>query len=400
MIYAGNSVTLTRLTSENKEHFSGYFDKCPWNASGAYVLTHEVGFAHRPPGAGDEAVLGVVETARPGAVQPLARTRAWNWQQGAMLQWWGGSPEDTILFNDRREGRFVSVLHHIHSGRERVLPLPVAAVSRDGRWAVSLNFSRLADERPGYGYAGLLDPFRDDPEPEDDGLFLLDMMTGDTRRILSTAEIAHTGRVVSMEGAKHRFNHVLFSPDGRRFIFLHRWRPRGNPGHLTRMYTVNRDGTDLYCLNDHEMTSHFDWRGNSHVLAFARRKGIGDRYFLFTDRSERVEEVGGEELNRFYDGHCSVSPAQRWMLTDSYPDKDGMGHLFIYHLERGQVVDLGAFHSPFWNITMKNAECRCDFHPRWSADGKTICFDSTHEGHRQVYVMDIQTLLGMQALND
>ena len=31
--------------------------------------------------------------------------------------------------------------------------------SPDGRWAVTPDFRRLHDTRPGYGYAGLADPF-------------------------------------------------------------------------------------------------------------------------------------------------------------------------------------------------------------------------------------------------
>ena len=35
---------------------------------------------------------------------------------------------------------------------------------------------------------------------------------------------------------------------------------------------------------------------------------------------------------------------------------------------------------------------RCDLHPRLSADNRTICFDSIHEGARAVYLMDVSSL--------
>lgn len=33
---------------------------------------------------------------------------------------------------------------------------------------------------------------------------------------------------------------------------------------------------------------------------------------------------------------------------------------------------------------------RCDLHARWNQTGDQIVFDSTHEGNRQVYVMDLE----------
>jgi hypothetical protein len=33
---------------------------------------------------------------------------------------------------------------------------------------------------------------------------------------------------------------------------------------------------------------------------------------------------------------------------------------------------------------------RCDLHPRWNRDGTQVCFDSAHEGERQVYAIDVR----------
>ena len=34
-------------------------------------------------------------------------------------------------------------------------------------------------------------------------------------------------------------------------------------------------------------------------------------------------------------------------------------------------------------------DVRCDLHPRWSRDGRAVCVDSTDDGTRQVYVLDV-----------
>jgi len=38
-------------------------------------------------------------------------------------------------------------------------------------------------------------------------------------------------------------------------------------------------------------------------------------------------------------------------------------------------------------------EMRCDLHPRWSRQGTQVCFDSVHEGPRQMYVCDVSAVV-------
>ena len=58
--------------------------------------------------------------------------------------------------------------------------------------------------------------------------------------------------------------------------------------------------------------------------------------------------------------------------------------------ERERKVMLGRFLSPL----PFRGEIRCDLHPRWSRDGRQVCFDSVHEGTRQIYVMDVSEIVG------
>jgi hypothetical protein len=78
----------------------------------------------------------------------------------------------------------------------------------------------------------------------------------------------------SMDGAVHQFNHLLFSPDDSRFIFLYRWRRPDERRHRTRMFTARPDGSDLRLVAD-DGVSHFDWRDPGHILAWARRPPLG-----------------------------------------------------------------------------------------------------------------------------
>jgi len=47
-------------------------------------------------------------------------------------------------------------------------------------------------------------------------------------------------------------------------------------------------------------------------------------------------------------------------------------------------VDLGRYYSP----PELTGPIRCDLHPRFNRDGTAICFDSAHEGTRQLYTLD------------
>ncbi len=368
-------------------HWFGYYDKSPWSGDQKYMLAMEVDFMDRPPTADDTIKVGIVELEAGTEFHALGETRAWCWQQGTMLQWLGSDPERKCIYNSVEDGQYVSVIHDVQSGETRTLPMPVYAVSRDGTQAVCNNFSRVARTRPGYGYYALPDPTEGVDHPEDDGIWWMDLETGENRLIISLDQIAAIRHQESMDAGEHWVNHLLFSPDGSRFIFLHRWRRPDTGGHYTRLFTANPDGSDICCLADYEMTSHFDWCGNDHVLAWGRHRQIGDKYYLYRDRSPWFTVVGDEVFT--CDGHCSYSPDGRWILTDTYPDAEEMRTLLVYDTETGARADIGRFLSP----KKYSGEIRCDLHPRWSRDGKQVCIDSLHEGHRQLYVIDISDIV-------
>src|SRR5579885_3332996 len=91
-------------------HSFGYYDKSPWDVTGRYLLTLRAPFCNRPPTAGDTAALGVVDLDDDDRFLPFAESRAWNWQQGCMLQWLPSSGAHHVMYNDRAGDRFVSVI--------------------------------------------------------------------------------------------------------------------------------------------------------------------------------------------------------------------------------------------------------------------------------------------------
>lgn len=377
-----------RVTGGTRHHFFGYYDKCPWDITGRYLLALEVGFMDRPPRPDDVAVIGKVDLHDGDRWEPIAETTAWNWQQGTHLQWLGPGYDRYAIYNRRDGGAFSAFIVDVRTGEGRRLPRPIYAVSRDGRQAVTLDFARVHRNRPGYGYVGIRDRWADDPAPAADGIYHMDLDSGASRLIVSLAQVSQYRPLPSMDGAIHWFNHLQFNPSGSRFIFLHRWRQPDSSSRLTRLYTASPDGSDVTLLADEGLVSHFDWEDDRHVLAWSRHQGE-DHFHVYTDRSDTVRVLGYGVLTE--DGHCSYSPGGRWLMTDTYPSrKRSERTIILYDPRSGRRYDVGSFYS----MPAASGEIRCDLHPRWSRDGRQICFDSTHEGSRQVYVMNVSHITG------
>jgi hypothetical protein len=377
------------ITSGPKHHWFGYYDHLQFDPSGRYVLGMEVGFEHRSPGPDDVIKVGMVDLHDNDRWIELGESRAWNWQQGCMLQWRPGSATE-VVWNDRDGARFVCHLLDIKTRKRRTLPAPVYALSPDGRWAIFPDFRRLHHTRPGYGYAGLADPVRSERAPEEVGLWRMDLDSGATKLLLSFADGARLPPESDDGAAMHWYNHLLFAPDGKRFAFLHRWRgPKQGKGFVTRLITANLEGKDLHVLDPHGKTSHFIWRDPEHILAWAWHPSEGDGFYLYTDRTSAVERVGRDVMTE--NGHCSYLPGNRWILNDTYPDKQRLQHPYLFDTQTSKRYPLGHFRSP----PEYAGEWRCDTHPRFSPDGRKVVIDSPHGGAgRQMYLIDVSGIVG------
>ena len=380
------------ITRGPKFHWRGYYDKMLFDRSNRFVLANEVDFEGRSPKPDDRINIGMIDLQDGDRWIELGSTTAWNWQQGCMLQWVPGSTEE-IIWNDLQGDSFVCHIFNVKSGKKRTLPHPIYCVSPDGKWAVSPDFRRLNDTRPGYGYCGLPDPRRNVLAPEDTGIWKIDLQSGKQTLIISYAEAASIDYAKGFPpGAKHWFNHLLFNTDGTRFLFLHRWRGKNEPMTQwgTRMFTANLDGSEKYILDPHGQTSHFIWRDPLHVTAWAWHPSHGNRFYLYKDRTDQVEVVGVKIMT--VNGHNTYLPEKNneWILNDTYPDSKGNQNVYLYHVPTNRRVWLGHFQVP----AGYKGEWRCDTHPSASRDGKLVAIDSTHGGYgRQVYVINIDGLI-------
>ena len=391
-------VPMRAITRGPRYHWFAYYDKYQFDPTDRYVLSNEVDFEHRTPEIDDVINVGMVDLQDNDRWTHLGETRAWNWQQGAMLQWVPGT-RSKVIWNDREGDRFVSHIVDVNSGEKRTIPSPIYTVSPDGRYAMTPDFERIQDMRPGYGYPGIPDPNKKELRPDDAGIYRVDLETGERELILTIAEIAAIPYdYEDLTDAKHYFNHLLFNPDGSRFVFLHRWRRPDNEryknvgGFGTRMIAASLDGSDVRVLDPFGYTSHFIWRDPQNVLAWAEVEELGEGYYLFKDQyidgKAPFEPVarGVMTLN----GHVTYLTNQEWILNDTYPDEDRMQHVFLYHVPTQKVFPLGEFLSP----PEYKGEWRVDTHPRSSRDGTKVVIDSPHNGNgRQLYLLDVSEIV-------
>ena len=375
-------VDLVRVTPANEQCFFGYYDNPAFDLADRRHLTQRVAFRDRLQEPADQAELGVVDLAT-GKLDIFATTKAWNFQQGAMLQWLG-EQADTVFYNAARpSGEYYGVVQNLATGAKREVPMPLANVARDGSCGVSINFDRVFDFRPGYGYCQKRDPWFDQRHSVEDGVWLVDIAAASAKQILPMSRVWDAMKH-SFDGfdAKICINHITLNPAADRFVLLARSFPEADRKHwATTVFVSDLEGNLSAPLYDAGMASHYWWSDDKTLVFFAG--GPQGNHLYFVDVETNEQTVIDAEFFPF-DGHCSTSPDGRWMLYDSYPRK-GYRYLFLYDLAQKRGKTLAGLHDEPVTVT----DIRCDLHPRWNRAGTGISLDGTFEGFRGVYTVDL-----------
>ena len=273
---------------------------------------------------------------------------------------------------------------NVETGEKRELPKPVYSVSADGKIALSLDFSRLHRLRKGYGYSLIPEETANEKLPDKTCIWKMNIETGEVTELLKYTDFANFEPRPEMKGAEHKVNHIMISPNGKRFMVLHRW--FDGQRKYTRLITCNMDGTDMYNLSDDDMVSHCYWKNDSEIIAYENKHGSGPGYYLMKDKTKEYTHLWPSISN---DGHPSYCPIDNSLVvTDSYPNRARIAELKLLRdtdIDGKEMKVIARIFAPF----KYDNDTRCDLHPRWSKDGKKICFDSVFEGHRGLYIVNL-----------
>lgn len=384
---------INRLSPDDKngEYFFGYYDKSPWDITDRYVLCLRADDTWSDPSPKSIADILLIDTHKPlsdpSRVKKISETRSWNVQQGCMLQWLGPDFSSRIIFNDFRDNKYVSVIYDLETKTERVLDMPVYSVGSDGKTAVSLDFSRLYNLRPGYGYYNLPETTKNEKLPDATAVWTLNLETGEVKELLKYESFASFEPRVEMKDkdAVHKVNHLMISPNCQRCMVLYRW----FVGHrkYTRLITFDiKDGKNMFLLSDDDMVSHCCWKNDEMILAFENKFSIGTGYFLMKDKTKSFKHYWPCLTN---DGHPSFSLDGSHVVTDTYPNRSRIQEIKLMSGDYNQDQSIKIIAKVFSPFKYDN-DTRCDLHPRWNHKGDKVCFDSVFEGKRGLYEVAIE----------
>lgn len=410
-------------TPDDANYFCGYYDKSPISLDSSKLLVLRTSFIDHIPNKYDIATIGYFDlNSNDKVFHPLSVTNTFNWQQGCMLQWFGNK-NDEIIFNKLIDDKFVSVVLNISTGVEKIYNLPIYAVSKDFKFALTIDYERHFWCRRAYSYDGINNVNKNKPVVKNDGIYKLSFIDNTFLLVLSIEEILKINPVSSFSDATHYLEHLMISPNCNRFAFMHRWKSNGVI--FTRLYSADIDGNNIFCLNDSGRMSHFCWINNDkmfgwggvktnftkfrmtnsfaksgvykYVLKIYKRlvKGnsdsgmskisslfTNDRYIIFKDKVGIINTIDHLSLDR--DGHPSTRPSNfQEIITDTYPDDKQSQQLILYNFITGskKIIDTIPT-TPEYNFSPN----RCDLHPKWSFDGKYVSIDTLIDGIRGVKI--------------
>jgi len=376
---------LTTGSENNLFHSHCYYDIPVFDPTSQLIAGIETNFVKRHPKPEDTVVVGIVDTNSDKDWTAIATTKAWSWQQGPMAQWLANGH---LVWNDRENGQFVSRVYDPAASATRTLPRPLYAVDPDGQFGLSVDMARLERLRPGYGYAGGTDEHAVQSAPSEDGVWRIDLATGDIQLLLTLAEAVDFLRSQlpffdrlshSLKSYVYWFNHVKLSPSGNRFTVKLRFRVPGKGWDDKQgvSLTCSCAGGEPRLLTD--ATSHVIWL-DDHRLYLWRNEGV----HLYQDSGPKgtyLERIGGEQLSKNVHIRHLPRASHQFIYDTPYQEEIELFHLDKATNSRDRIA-------VFKNHLPKRGPFRCDLHPCPSPDGRKIVVSSLQDGGRQIYLLE------------
>lgn len=392
--------------------FHRFFDTSPVSPSGRYLAALRMPDESRLNLPGEEAAVVLVDLGT-GSEREIARTRGWEPQMGANLNW--GADDHCLVFNDVDVSDWSPRLVRLDplTGRREDVPGGVYHVSPDGRLACSVSMERMRRTQIGYGV--VLPDERvalNAGAPDDDGLFITDLATGRRRLVLSLAQAAQAiPELAGTDLARWRIFgfHSKWSPDGSRLIFtVRRWRaddPRAaawdNIGRGVLRFdvlTCRPDGSEV-----RDAVPAVCWQhGGHHINWLPDGSGLSMNLGGFGDGLRFVRAgIDGSGMRPLLldvrgSGHPTVHECG-CILTDSYTGErpfardDGTTPLRWVDLASGAERDIVRMTTAV--PAGRHGALRVDPHPAWDRSRRLVAFNLVVDGTRRVALADCTRLV-------
>lgn len=379
-VVLNESLKIEAFNNLKSTDFFGYYNLSPWqvNSNRAIFLRHTS--KKKTPSLNLPVEVVYKDNIE---LKVLDVNYAWNWQQGCMLQWFDS---ENIIYNHcaTPRGKVNTRIFNVGLNKlEAEIEWPYYTLSHNRQFALSLNFMRLNQLRPEYGYS-CMHYKANISRHNSDGVFYMDLKNVSAKLLVTLDEIVAFNHTDDMNNAIHKINHLDINPDDSKVMFLHRWFVNGVK--RTRLLVYDLFTNKLTYIHGDEMVSHCCWLNNDTILGFCKFSGVGNRYAIFDLKNQKKEILNNLP---HIDGHPSKSPMSDWIVTDTYPNKMRMSKLIIYNYKTDKLITIGEFYQPCAFVK----EQRIDLHPKWSPDGKVLAFESGHSGKRKLYSINISDFL-------
>jgi len=389
----GIAYSVRQLTQGPKHHFFGYIGQSltiPWNESGRFILCLETDFHDHMPRQDEPAKVCVIDTHEGDRVIPLDQSRAYNFQQGTMFYWHPASPESRFFFNDRdpATGKVFTVLFdlelekRIREYRFEDTPVGNSGVAPNGESFLAINYARMDRLRPVTGYPEAFDWTHDEPAPENDGLFLIDIDSGTKTLLVSFREMRDRfeGRIPDVEKASLYINHTLWNRNCDRIYFYLRGAFNGKAMWVNAPCSIHPDGGHL-TFHETFIGGHPEWGHGNRVIG-----QLEDRQVLYDiDRKEVVGEIGKPGDFPEPGADISFSPDGEWFVN-GFGVQDGRNEYIVFRMKDGASIRTRSFsRGPY-----RSGELRIDPAPRWNRTSDAILVPAwTENNTRQMFVISI-----------
>lgn len=183
------AVPVWNLTPDRGGCIVRFFDTPAISPSGRYVACFRLPFETRLNEPGDAGEIVLIDL-HAGTERTVATTIGWEPQLGAQVNW--GADDHCLLFSDIDPQTWQPHTVRLDplTGQRRRLEGPIYQASPDGKWIVGTNPRLMCRTQRGYG---VVVPESHIPArrgaPHDDGVWLTNTDTGESRLLHSLADI-------------------------------------------------------------------------------------------------------------------------------------------------------------------------------------------------------------------
>lgn len=359
------------LGKDNEHFFVGYYDKDPIDSLGKYVLCHNVSSKYSNKIEPESARLGLLSIEK-NEFQELTTTKAMNWQLGSRVQW---LDSDTIIFNDIVDNLQCSVKFNVNTCK-RLLQYkrPFWDISPDKNYGASLNFSRIKEKRPGYGYN------ENNIDNDREVLTVFSLVDDTVVYKITLEEIFEKINFKNTTNEDIYLNHIVWSPCSAKLMTIFHYESKKENRRMIYPVLIHLKNEKINFLFEDGYFSHHTWVDENRILAYLK---INNRYCFAIWSKETGWKAIQNSMPKL-DGHPTYIKSINKVVVDSYPNRLGIMSLYLGSLNQNERLDKIA--SIINNSQYKGAN-RCDLHPRVSSKHNLIVCDTPLRNGRKILII-------------